>query len=256
MLAHRLTPNHPKPPLSPCLPTMQPNTPSPHPPSPPPHTGRRCLKLSCQQQCPHIAAFARLAVARFCLQHASAPPQQPSQPGRLSSGAAIISDHSHPSGSVPASCAGALHVQAALRDACVLHHAAALAAAAPHAAPAAAASTAQQQPGRPRAGELYNPSSVLGPETKGSLRASARACAQVAGTAHLLQAAAWHAYGAAGLAVAHVLVHLACYGSEAGGGSGDGGGGRGRCSQDAAAAWAQLVTLALEQQGGWVTHDE
>ncbi|KIY95982.1 hypothetical protein MNEG_11979 [Monoraphidium neglectum] len=202
---------------------------------------RRCLKIACQQQCPHIAAFARLAIARFDLQHASAPPQPRAPAPQAAPGGA------DPGGGPEAApaCAGALRAQAALRDACVLQHAAALAAAAPPAAPAAAAAAAAPQlPGAPqrgRVGELYNPSSVFGSDARGSLRASARACAQAAGAAHLLQAAAWRQYGAPGLAVAHALAHLTCCGA-GGGGDGSGGG-------DAATAWAQLVTLALEQQG-------
>jgi hypothetical protein len=157
---------------------------------------------------------------------------------------------------LPGTCVGALQAQAALRDACSLQHASALAAAAPSGGPAAPC--APGAPSRPRLGELYNPCTAFGPDTRGSLRASAHACAAVAGAAHLLQAAAWHQYGAAGLSVAHALVHLSCYGGS--GGSSGGGSGRGSDpgsssgsggeGQDVAAAWAQLVALAQEQHGG------
>jgi anaphase-promoting complex subunit 5 len=204
---------------------------------------RRCLRLACQQQCPHIVAYARLAIARFCLQHASAPPPAAARHEGGTGAAAAAAG-----GGADAACAGSLQVQAALRDVCALQHEAALAAAAPHAGgptvpppPGAAGPSA-----RARVGELYNPSHVFGASARGSLRASAAACADAAGAAHLLLAAAWHQYGAAGLAAAHALVHLACYG---GGGSSSSGGGGSSEGEDAAAAWAQLVELALEQQG-------
>lgn len=66
--------------------------------------------------------------------------------------------------------------------------------------------------------------------------ASADAVEKLAGSAHLLQAAAWKLAGNRSLSQASALTHLACYSESA-------------SSEDRALAYAQLAHVALSKKG-------
>ena len=66
--------------------------------------------------------------------------------------------------------------------------------------------------------------------------ASAEAVEKLAGSAHLLQAAAWKLAGNRSLSQASALTHLACYSESA-------------SSEDRALAYAQLAHVALSKKG-------
>jgi len=210
---------------------------------------RRCRDAAAALRCPHLAAYARLALARFALQHL---PEEAAEESAVDGAAG---EDGGPAGarggggSEARAAAGpavpaALEVQRALRDVLLLQHATALAAHSPHAAPAAepGADPAAAAPGgeagpRPAGAQpLFDSSDAFGAGAAGAQPASAAATAQLACSAHLLQAAAWSAFGAASLAHLHAVTALACYGDA--------------CTPaDAATAYAQLAQLLSASRG-------
>lgn len=84
--------------------------------------------------------------------------------------------------------------------------------------------------------EVFESSDVFGAATSSRQCASAAAVRQLAGSAHLLQSAAWQAYGCAALSHLHAVIHLVCYSEQT-------------TPDDRACAYAQLLQLVLDKKG-------
>lgn len=112
------------------------------------------------------------------------------------------------------------------------------AAQAPHAPPPDVAAAAAADGPRPAAAlqELFDSSPVFGAPAAASQPAAAAALASLASAGHLLQSAAWHAYGCSSLAHLHAVIHLACYAEAS-------------SPDDRACAYAQLAQLAAARRG-------
>lgn len=203
---------------------------------------RRLLQRARDLQVPHIAAFGRVSLARFALQHAGE--------AQGSAGSGSVEGAGSGGGGRPPVVLAALHMTRALRDACNLQAAAALVAsvpaaaapapgpagAGPAAAGAAAAGGAGGLGGRAAVGALYSSSSIFGAACRGREGACAAAVAQLAGDAHLVAGGGWRQWGCGSLSALHGLAFLAGYAGDAPAG-------------DVALAYAQLAQLAGERRG-------
>lgn len=206
---------------------------------------RRCLERSWELGCPHVAAYARLALAKFHLQHQVDPLDGQLGGGAPEEGASGgISWGSIESGAGgPKECA-ALQVGDALRDVSRLQHASLLGAMASNLSNSFGGSSAgrlAQQRAAAGVGELYVNSDVFGSNIKCSESGSSRVVHQLTGGAHLLRAASWYQYGNPSLAHAHILMFLTAYGRQA-------------RADDVAVAYGQLLELTADCQGFSCAH--
>lgn len=218
-------------------------------PPPPPHLHydnqlrrllRVCLRQGQELGLPHLAAFARLGLARAALQGGTVPPP------------AIWRD---PQEDRPAAPAPTLEVAAALQEVQQLHFAAATAAAAPSRAPPPRQDPASAAAAR--AADLFGSgTAVFGPALQGCEAATAAAVEELAGSSHLLAGAAWRSAASPDLAAVAAATRIACYAGPHQQRSRPGGSAAGRAEAgsaqqeaDVALAYAQLAMLAHERRG-------
>jgi anaphase-promoting complex subunit 5 len=219
--------------------------------------------------CPHLTAYARVALARFSLLHSLHPADSQLAPDLDAAASAEGASASATTAVEVGPGAAAVHprrprwilpeitpsnatcfpdpvlpppppfqLQRALRHACSLAHASQLAAALPiEPSPAAPYSQEGAPPMQGAlADNLYDAPAVFGRASRAAQQASALAARQLAGAAHSLAAASWQMHGAAGLAHTHALLQLMC------------GQASGR-DEDLAVAWAQLVEVTAARRG-------
>eukprot|EP00798_Chlamydomonas_sp_ICE-L_P017094 gene17094-23391_t len=194
-----------------------------------------CLERGQELHSPHLTAYAKVALAKFSLQHTVEPASSDTIAAELKGGDAAATAKSsthmyskqaqHSSATQSQAHSAPLQVRRALRDTSLLHHAATLDAACPH-----------------KGGKGAGPAATLG-----GARGTGAAYPTVPPLLSLpfikqqdpptaQYSAAGGQFGNLTLSHLHALLHLACYSSAS-------------SSDDTALAYAQLINVAKDKHG-------